>query len=102
MLAAGGTAVVVIALCVRIVGDAPRLVWRPLIATGQMALTWYFAHIVLGLGTVVSLGLESKTSLETAAATGLAFFVVVAGVSWLWKRFLKQGPLEALMRWVAA
>jgi uncharacterized protein len=101
MLAAGGTAVTVVALCVRLVGDRPGPGWRPLVATGQMALTWYFAHIVLGLGTVVSLDLESKTLLTTAAATGLAFFAMAAFVSWIWKRFFRQGPLEWVMRRVA-
>jgi uncharacterized protein len=101
MLAAGGTAVAVIAFCVRIVGDPPRFIWQPLIATGQMALTWYFAHIVLGLGTVVSLGLESTASLEVAAATGLAFFVGAAVISWGWKSLFQHGPLEWVMRRVA-
>jgi uncharacterized protein len=101
ILAAGGTAVIVISLCVRLVGETPSRIWQPLIATGQMALTWYFAHIVLGLGTVVHLGLESKTTLTTAAATGLGFFAAAAMISWCWKRWFDQGPLEWLLRRLA-
>ena len=35
----------------------------PFVATGQMAFTWYVAHIVLGLGGVVALGLASSRPL---------------------------------------
>jgi hypothetical protein len=98
LLAAGGTAVVVIALCVRLTQAWPTRLWQPLVATGQMALTWYFAHIVLGLGTVVELGLKSTQSLPAAGGVGVLFFVLVVVVSWLWKKAFRHGPLEWLMR----
>jgi uncharacterized membrane protein YeiB len=72
-----------------------------LAATGQMALTWYFAHIILGLGAVVALGLVSSQPLPVTAGCGVLFFVVAVLVSWLWKKFFRHGPLEWVMRAVA-
>jgi uncharacterized membrane protein YeiB len=101
LLAAGGEAVAVIALSVRLTEAWRSRAWRPLADTGQMALTWYFAHIVLGLGTVVALGRVSTEPLPVAAGCGLLFFVLAVLVSWLWKKAFRRGPLEALMRAVA-
>jgi uncharacterized protein len=101
LLAAGGTAVFVIAACVRILDVWPGRGWNPLIATGQMALTWYLVHIVLGLGTIVALGLESSTTLPVATLTGVGFYATAALVSWLWKLRFRHGALEWLMRKVA-
>jgi uncharacterized protein len=73
----------------------------PLVATGQMALTWYFAHIVLGLGTIVALGLVASQPPQVAAGWGVGFFGVAVLVSWLWKTFFRHGPLEWIMRKIA-
>jgi uncharacterized protein len=101
LLTGGGTAVAVIALCVRLATQWPTRLWRPLVDTGQMALTWYFAHIILGLGTVVALGLVSTQSLPEAAGCGVLFFVLAVLISWLWKKVFRHGPLEWAMRKVA-
>jgi uncharacterized membrane protein YeiB len=102
LLASGGAATAVIALCVRLTAaTGPSRAWQPLAATGQMALTWYFAHIVLGLGTIVALGLEGSQPLPVAAGCGLGFFTAAVAVSWLWKMVLRHGPLEWVMRKVA-
>jgi uncharacterized protein len=101
LLASGGTAVAVIALSVRVAGSWTSRLWQPLAATGQMALTWYVAHIVLGLGTVVALELTSSQSLPVAAGWGVAFFAVAILMSWLWKMMFQHGPLEWVMRKVA-
>jgi uncharacterized membrane protein YeiB len=101
LLAAGGEAVVVIALCVRLAGAGRSRVWQPLTATGQMALTWYFAHIVLGLGAVEALGLVSSQTLPIAAGCGIAFFAGAVLVSWIWKTAFRHGPLEWAMRKIA-
>jgi uncharacterized protein len=101
LLAAGGEAVVVIALSVRLTSAWPSRWWGPLAVTGQMALTWYFAHIVLGLGAIVALGLVSTQPLWVAAGCGVAFFVLAVSVSWLWRTVWRHGPLEKLMRVVA-
>jgi uncharacterized membrane protein YeiB len=101
LLASGGEAVAIISLCVRLPGENPSRAWQPLAATGQMALTWYFAHIVLGLGGVVALGLVNSQPLPVAAGYGVGFFAVAVLVSWLWKTAFRHGPLEWIMRKVA-
>jgi uncharacterized membrane protein YeiB len=101
VLASGGEAVVVIAASVRLAGIGPARLWRPLAATGQMALTWYIAHIVLGLGTVMALDLVASQPLPVAAGCGVGFFTVAVLASWLWKSRFRHGPLEWVMRKVA-
>jgi uncharacterized membrane protein YeiB len=101
LLASGGEATAVIALCVRLCGERLSRAWQPLAATGQMALTWYFAHIVLGLGTVEVLGLVNSQSLPVAAGCGVGFFIVAVLLSWLWKKVFRHGPLEWTLRKLA-
>jgi uncharacterized membrane protein YeiB len=68
---------------------------------GQMALTWYFLHLVVGLGSVVGAGLATSQPLPLAEACGVLFFALAVFVSWLWKRRFRHGPLEWVMRQVA-
>jgi uncharacterized membrane protein YeiB len=101
LLAAGGTATAVIALCVLVAAASPGRVWRPLAAMGQMALTWYFVHIIFGLGTLVALGVVGTETLPVATAYGLLFFGSALLLSWGWKSAFRHGPLEWFMRRVA-
>jgi uncharacterized protein len=102
LLASGGTAVAIIAISVRIAAAWPSRLWQPLVATGQMALTWYVAHIVLGLGTVDALGLVASQTLLASAGYGVGFFALAVVASCLWKLVFRHGPLEWVMRKVAA
>lgn len=99
LLAAGATATVIIALSVRLAEiSALAGPFTALISTGQMALTWYVAHIIVGLGSVDKLGLSSSQSLPVAQGWGVAFFALAVLASWLWKRWFQHGPLEWMMR----
>jgi uncharacterized membrane protein YeiB len=102
LMTGGATAVAVIAGCVRI-GQAWPNAWltRALAVTGQMALTWYVAHIVIGFGAIGALGLVNRESSQTAFACGIFFFIMAVGASWAWKRKFRHGPLEWVMRQVA-
>jgi uncharacterized membrane protein YeiB len=66
-----------------------------------MALTWYFAHIVLGLGAIEATGLVSSQTLPVAQGCGVVFFALAVAVSSLWKTRFRHGPLEWVMRRVA-
>jgi uncharacterized membrane protein YeiB len=99
-LASGGLAVTVIALSVRVVETWPGRFWQPLAATGQMALTWWIAHIVF-MDIAVRLGLVPIVSRRSAIAYGALFFLLVILISWLWKMRFRNGPLEWVMRKLA-
>ena len=102
LVAAGGAAVAVIALCVGLGERGAGRGWLfPLTATGQLALTFYFAHVVLGLGTLEALGRLEHQSLPFAAASAVACFGVAVAFATLWRRRFARGPLEWLMRRVA-
>jgi uncharacterized protein len=102
ILTAGGTAVVVIALSVRVAKSQSSAPWlAPLVATGQMALTLYFAHIVIGLGIIVISGLATSQTLPVSQGCGVIFFALAVLVSALWKKRFRHGPLEWVMRRVA-
>src|SRR5205814_1418249 len=74
LLSSGGAAVAVIALSVRAAEAWPSAPWlSPLVAMGQMALTWYFFHILFGLGSVVATGLATSQPLPVAEGCGVLF-----------------------------
>jgi uncharacterized membrane protein YeiB len=101
LLSAGGAGTAVIAICVWAASRYPGPAWRPLSATGQMALTWYVAHIVIGLGALEALGVAGTKSLLVSAGYGLLFFAAAVLLSWAFKRVTRHGPLEWFMRRVA-
>jgi uncharacterized protein len=102
LLSAGSASTLVIALCVRMTTARPGVSRPgPLAATGQLAFTWYFAHIVLGLGGVVAAGLAASQRLPVGEGTGLLFFASAVLMSWLWKRKFRHGPLEWVLRKLA-
>lgn len=101
ILSAGGTATAVIALCVRAAAGWPGRAWRPLAATGEMALTWYIAHILVGPSMFISLGLIKQPPMTTCALCAVLFFVAMMLISWGWKRHFRHGPLEWVMRVVS-
>jgi uncharacterized membrane protein YeiB len=99
LLATGGTAVTIIMVCCLAVEWRPGRWWLPLAATGQMALTWYVAHILLGLGGFVVSGRVGTESLPHSAGLGVLFFVIALVCSTLRKVLgFQQGPLEAILR----
>lgn len=98
-LSATGSACVVIALCVAIGERYRDAKWlQPLVHTGQLALTLYIAHVVLGMGMLEEMNRLDHQSLGFAVASALLFCVVAIAFSHWWRRHFKQGPLEWLMR----
>ena len=102
MLAAGGTALAVISLCVGFsqrFPDAPG--HRALIAAGRLSLTIYVGHVILGLGILEAVGRLEGQSLWFAVTTAVAFYVLAVSFALLWTRRWSYGPLEWVMRRVA-
>ncbi len=70
----------------------------PLVATGQLALTIYLAHVLVGMGILDGIGRLEDQSLAWAVTTSLVFSIVAVVAAWAWRRRFSRGPLEALMR----
>lgn len=99
MLAGSATALVVIVLCI---GAAQRWAdtrWlKALVATGQLALTLYLGHVLIGMGIMEGLGLiESQTAQFSLSYAALFSILALLFATW-WRGRYARGPLEAVMR----
>lgn len=101
VLQAGGLAVSIIGLCVELGFVLPGWSLWPLIATGQLALTIYVLHVLLGLGVIEEVwgDFEStRYSLEFAMTASLTFFGIALLAATVLRALLPRGPLEWVMR----
>lgn len=104
LLSAGGTALALITACHAICQRFATATWllRPLTATGQLALTLYVAHVVVGMGMLEALGRLEHQSLSMAVVSALLFSAGGMGFAVVWRRHARQGPLEWLLRKMTA
>jgi uncharacterized protein len=73
---------------------------QSLVATGQLALTLYVAHVVVGMGTLDSIGrLENQTLPFSLLASGI-FFTASVLFAHAWRNRFERGPIEMLMRFL--
>jgi uncharacterized membrane protein YeiB len=94
-----GTALTVIALALMGGHRWQRATFTlPLIATGQMALTWYLFHIVVGAAWVRKKGWHTAGTVTNGLLVGVIFFAIIVVLSTLWKRRFKYGPMEWVLR----
>ena len=99
MAAAAGWATGVIGLCLRIGQACANAVWlKPLVATGQMALTLYVAHVIIGMGVLEAMGRLEDQSLTFALTSAVVFCAAAVAFSTLWLKKFSRGPLEVLLR----
>jgi uncharacterized membrane protein YeiB len=103
LLAAGATAVAVIAFCLLLCHRARPGSWwlQVLVATGQLSLTLYVAHVVIGMTVLEVMGRLENQTLAFAVPAAFGFFVLGALFATLWRRRFRRGPLESTMRRVA-
>lgn len=104
MISGSSLAVFIITVSVFITKKyANALVIRQLIHTGQLALTIYFIHVVIGmLGILVFFGvLEKSFSIEFVFTYSAVFCIISIVFADFWRRKFKRGPLEMLMRRIA-
>lgn len=101
MVSASSMAVVIITLSIAI-GQrfADTLIVRHLVSTGQLALTNYFFHVVIGmLGVYLVMGeVEQAFSIRFSFFYALFFNIITVIFSHLWRQKYDRGPLEMLMR----
>ncbi len=108
MVAGAATSTFVICICVLIGRRWPQgRGLKPLVHTGQMALTLYFLHVIVGMGTLASLGLIGEPGhtggrpLESAVIATLSFCALSVFCCHLWRLRLAHGPLEWIIRFVS-
>ena len=70
---------------------------KPFIATGQLALTLYVAHLVIGMGLLKVLEVLDKT-LPFAIGSAVIFCICAVIFSHFWRKRFERGPLEWGMR----
>lgn len=73
---------------------------RALLQTGQLALTFYVAHVVLGMGLleVAAPGSLGTYPLEFSMGYALVFMLLCVGFAVVWLKYWRMGPLEWGMR----
>ncbi len=99
LLSGGATAIVVIMLCVALTEKFRTARWmHPLVATGQLALTLYVAHVVIGMGLLEAFGRLENQSLFFAVGSALFFSIISIVFSHFWRKKFNRGPLEWVMR----
>lgn len=99
LLAAGATATAVLLGCVHLVDRAhavQRVVVRPLAHTGQLALTLYALHVLVGIGAFHETGAD-LTLVEVVVWWVVFCFMAVLGAT-AWRRRSSTGPLEWILR----
>lgn len=99
MLAGSGTAAAVIAASVALGEKYDDTLWlRSLVSTGQLALTIYVAHVLLGMGVLEAFGRLENQTLSFALFSAFAFFGSSILFAHLWRKWFARGPLEAMLR----
>jgi len=71
---------------------------HPFVATGQLALSLYVGHVLLGMGTLEIMGKLEKQTLSFSLLASLVFCVVGLLFASIWRKRFKRGPIETLMR----
>lgn len=98
-IGAAGSATVIITLCVALGEKYAQKAWlMPFVYTGQLALTFYLAHVMLGMGLLESLGMLENQSLAFSLVCALLFCVFAVVFASYWRKFYPLGPLEGLLR----
>jgi uncharacterized protein len=95
-LLASATAVAVLAACLLAAGAL-----RPLVPLGQMALTAYLAHLLLGEALVFPWLDAGRPALATQLAVAAVVFGALAAGARAWLAHHRRGPVETVVRALA-
>ncbi len=103
IIAGAGTACAIIAASVALSERYKDAIWLyPFVATGQLALTLYVAHVVIGMGILESIGRLENQTLLFALMASIVFYVTGGVFAHLWRIRFKRGPFETIMRTLTA
>lgn len=99
LIAGFSVASFVIGICLRFSKALDTMgVLRVITPAGKQTLTLYIAHVIIGMGTLESLGMLNNQPLELACISALIFCLVATTYAYIWAKFFKRGPIESLMR----
>jgi len=101
MVTAASLAIFIITISISITKKYPTALFvKQLICTGQLALSNYFFHVVIGMIGIALFyeDIESTFSIEFVFFYALIFNVILIVFSHLWRRKYERGPIELLMR----
>jgi len=99
----GGIAIAIsiISACILIAKRYPKnKIISALNKTGQLALTFYVAHVVIGMGIIDTIN-SSKMgnySIEFSVIYALVFSLFCIAFAVIWLKYKKSGPLEWIIR----
>ncbi|QUX96249.1 hypothetical protein C0J08_12970 [Marinomonas sp. CT5] len=103
ILSAGSSAVVVLVACLyfsEIFSENRINKW--LCQTGQLSLTLYVAHVIIGMGLLEAIGRLEHQTIDFSLCSALIFCVGGIVFSLVWRKRFKTGPLEWIFRKMAS
>ena len=68
--------------------------------TGQLALTFYVAHVIIGMGIIEAINPSKmgKYTVEFSVIYALGFSLICILFAVVWRKYKESGPLEWIMR----
>ncbi len=99
MVSASASAVMVLVVCLMLADRFSKTPWiRWLKQTGQLSLTLYAAHVIIGMGILEELGMLPEPNIMWALISAVIFSILGVLFSVLWLKRWRQGPLEWCFR----
>ena len=94
-----GAAIAIIGGSLMLTEKFPDAKWtKPFIAAGQLALTLYVAHLVIGEGVLKILGFLENQTFSSAIGSAVIFCICAVIFSHFWRKRFEHGPLEWSIR----
>jgi uncharacterized membrane protein YeiB len=103
IISAGSSAVFVLVACLYLSEwFYESNIHKWLYKTGQLSLTLYVAHVIIGMGILDSIGRLENQTINFSILSAFIFCICGIVFSVVWLRFFKNGPLEWVFRKVAS
>jgi uncharacterized protein len=104
MLSGSSIAIFIISGCILLTNKYEKnKIIEALYNTGQLALTFYVAHVIIGMGIIEAINPEKmgEYSIGFSFSYALIFSLLCIVFAVIWRRKNSMGPLEWIMRKIA-